>query len=803
MANQPNLFIEVIPENLTGTYPPASNTALNLKDLEDAPIQRLRGRIEHLFYSSPKFTAGKIRTFKNEIISFSGQITVNTDDQVVLVGKFVMHPKYGFQFQVEAVELDLTLDKYGLENFLAKNKEIKNIGPAKAHIIVSKFGDNFETTLLEKPEEIARVAKISLEDVHNLQKVWERDKELNAISIWLASFGLTHHQIKTITEKFGNSTKAILERNPYLLIGLVDNFGFKRIDEIARKMGIPKEFPERLSAGIIYTLKEELDQGHCWTEYITLINFANKLLIMDCLDSKQRIKQKLDELILSGEIAYKQMGEVFCLGLPNVMETEDFLFTSLLVGQNSNPHFPNPDSYEERINPQLNGQQKEAVLNFLRNQKSLISGGAGTGKTFTIATILDICKEIDLDIALAAPTGKAAKRMEQVTGFGASTVHRLLGWGENTDEDGHLRFKYNESTPLPFDVIIIDEFSMMDIFLTRALLKAVSENTAVVFVGDHNQLPPVGAGNVLRDLILYQVIPTVILSQVIRQSGPLKENSNAILQGTVAPSVYYPPGDAGAPVKTSPWVIEKHKEANDILGRVGSLFFQELESLGFDILRDVQLLTPTHKGILGTRNLNNCLQVLIQKKVYNRDIHQTPEGKRPVFYEGDKVIQTKNDYHIDIMNGAIGYITGFGQEEINDKNGHPTGRFKDVIYVDFGEFGEENLVTIEKNENNLQLAYALTIHKSQGSEFPCVILIIHKSHSFQHHRNLFYTGVTRAQKTVRVLGDNWGVRNCAQVVKAENRRTFLSVTISKDIMERQRIREFEQRQREASIPVSA
>ncbi len=408
-----------------------------------------------------------------------------------------------------------------------------------------------------------------------------------------------------------------------------------------------------------------------------------------------------------------------------------------------------------------------------------------------------------MDIALAAPTGKAAKRMEQVTGFGASTVHRLLGWGENTDEDGHLRFKYNESTPLPFDVIIIDEFSMMDIFLTRALLKAVSENTAVVFVGDHNQLPPVGAGNVLRDLILYQVIPTVILSQVIRQSGPLKENSNAILQGAVAPSVYYPPGDAGAPVKTSPWVIENHKEANDILGRVGSLFFQELESLGFDILRDVQLLTPTHKGILGTRNLNNCLQVLIQKKVYNRDIHQTPEGKRPVFYEGDKVIQTKNDYQIDIMNGAIGYITGFGQVEILDKNDLPTGRFKDVIYVDFGEFGEENLVAIDKSENNLQLAYALTIHKSQGSEFPCVILIIHKSHSFQHHRNLFYTGVTRAQKTVRVLGDNWGVRNCAQVVKAENRRTFLSVTISKDIMERQRIREFEQRQREASIPVSA
>ena len=799
MANPLQLQFKVTPENSPGQNPSTSNS----------DVKRLRGRIERTFFSSPKFTAGKIRTFKNELISFSGQITVNTDDQVVLVGKFVMHPKYGYQFQVDAVELDLTLDKYGLENFLAKNREIKNIGPAKARLIVNRFGDSFETTLIERPEEIARVAKLSLEDVHNLQKIWERDKELNSISIWLASFGLTHHQIKTITKKFGNSTKAILERNPYLLIGLVDNFGFKRIDDIARKMGVPKEFPERISAGIIYTLKEELNQGDCWTEYITLINFANKLLIMDCLDSKPRIKQKLDELILSGEVAYKQMENVFCLGLPNVMETEDFLFSSFLARQKANPHFPDPESYEGHINPQLNDQQREAVLNFLRNQKTLISGGAGTGKTYTITTILDICKEIDLDVALAAPTGKAAKRMEQVTGFSASTVHRMLGWGDDMDESGHFSFKYSEYEPLPFDVIIIDEFSMMDIFLTKALLKAVSDNTAIVFVGDHNQLPPVGAGNVLRDLILYKIIPTVILSQVIRQSGPLKENSNAILQGFVAPSVYCPPGETGQPVKISPWVIEKIREPNDILNRVGILFYQELKSQGFDILRDVQLLTPTHKGVLGTRNLNNSLQVLIQKTVYNRDIPRTQEGKRPVFYQGDKVIQTRNDYQIDIMNGAIGYIDGFGQVEIIDKNGYPTGRFKDVIYVDFGESGEENLVSIDKNSNDLQLAYALTIHKSQGSEFPCVILIVHKSHSFQHHRNLFYTGVTRAHKTIRILGDNWGIRNCARVVKAENRRTFLSVTISKDIMERQRIQQYQQyqqqqqcQQQQVSIPVS-
>lgn len=764
--------------------------------------QRIRGIITKLHFSSPQFTAGRITKPNGETLSFSGKIAVNLNDRVILVGFYVVDPKYGLQIKAHNVELDLALDKYGLENFLKNNKEIRNIGEKKARMIVDRYGDSFETYLQNNPEDIAKYARIPLVDVLELQKIWERDKELNAIMIWLSSFGLTHHQVTVITDIFGNNAKAIFESNPYQMIGLIDNFGFKRCDEIARKIGVTKDDPNRIKAGILYSLSEELDQGHCWTEYFTLIDLANTLLIMDCLDSKERITQKIRELISEGLVQYELFNGVYCLGLPSILKTERYLYQSFLAGREPNPHFDTKDinSYEKRLSQTtLNEQQQAAVLNFLKNQKSLISGGAGTGKTYTLTTILNLCNELNLEVALAAPTGKAAKRMEQVTGHLASTVHRLLGFqafnraaeGIQNEKASGQSFFHNEDNPLDYDVIIVDEFSMMDIFLTQSLLRAITKDTAVVFVGDHNQLPPVGAGNVLRDLILYQVIPTVILSQVVRQSGALKENSYAILSGKVAPSI---PQQINEP---SPWLLENFKKDDHvemISQRIGHLFNFELEQLGFDILRDVQLLTPTHKGELGTRNLNACLQVLIQHKIYNNPIEKTPDGKK-VFYVGDKVIQTKNDYDIQIMNGAIGFITGFGEEEIKEvdsqtKELRGTGKFKSVIYVDFNEPGEDNpqnRVFVSKSENHLQLAYALTIHKSQGSEFPCVILIIHKSHWFQHHRGLLYTGVTRARKSVRILGDRWSLNHCAETVKADIRRTYLSIQICKSQAEKDQI----------------
>ena len=765
---------------------------------------KIRGKIDVVFCSYPNFTAGRIRVDDGKLLSFSGKIAVNPDDQVILVGKMINDPKYGLQIKVDSVELDLILDRYGLENFLAKNKEIKNIGPAKAKIIVDNFGDNFEFYLKEKPEEIARIAKLDIKDVQNLREVWESDKELNQISIWLASFGLTHHQIKTITHRFGNSAKAILEKNPYLLIGLVDNFGFKKVDIIARQLNVPKEFPPRITAGVKYCVQEELDEGHCWIEYDNLIDKSNKLLILDCApdEAKQMIVNAIHDLIKRRVLTYQEYNGNYCVGLPGILNTERYIYNSLLAGNISNPHFKNantnPETYISKDTTLLNEQQFAAVNNFLSHQKSLISGGAGTGKTFTLSTILSLCEERGLDVALAAPTGKAAKRMEQVTGSEASTVHRLLGWqpggtdskskGKTKKENKNVEpsFEFCETNPLPMNVVIIDEFSMMDVFLTRALLSAISSKTSLVLVGDHNQLPPVGAGNVLRDLIVYNVIPTTILTQVVRQSGPLKENSNAILRGIVMPTTSSPAAKNDSIL--SPWILDKQKEPANVIARIGQLYYTELEQYGFDLLSDVQLLTPRKTGPLGTRALNNALQVLFQQKLYNFQIEKTPDDKPPVFHVGDKVIQTRNDYDINVMNGTIGIIQNFGKEQVLNDDGKPTGRTKDVIVVKF-EF-EDDLKNVDKSNNDLELAYALTIHKTQGSEFQVAICIIHSSHRIpMHHRHLFYTAVTRARRSCIIIGDPWGMRKCAETIKNDNRRTFLSLFIAKHIQEQQKSQE--------------
>ena len=350
---------------------------------------------------------------------------------------------------------------------------------------------------------------------------------------------------------------------------------------------------------------------------------------------------------------------------------------------------------------------------------------------------------------LAAPTGKAAKRLEQVVGHEASTIHRLLGFNGNT-------YSRDALNPIEADILVIDEVSMVDVPLAWRLFQAVDrEKTAVVLVGDHNQLPPVGPGNLLRDLVKSRAIPTTVLTRIIRQAGVLKENSTAILSGEVRPTAELKSG------ARRPWyVIDKFTDTGDVR-RMLLLLFEEVlqERLGYDLVRDVQVLTPTHRGPLGTVELNTELQRLLQKKLFDFDVPDTEPGRRPHLYPGDKVIQTKNDYDLGIMNGAMGIVLGA------EPNGGLTIDFDGVPVEIKG--GSDAL-------GNVQLAYATSIHKVQGSEFPCAVVIAHKSHSFMHHRNLLYTAVTRAKESVILLGDRWGIENCAAKRQVDRRNTFLS-----------------------------
>jgi exodeoxyribonuclease V alpha subunit len=678
---------------------------------------------------------------------------IREHEPVVLHGAWEEHPRYGRQLKVESLEYDTRLDAEGLANYLANHPDIKGIGPVKARRIAEQFGDDFDRVLSEEPEAIAEAVHVPLEVIESLRQEWLRTKAVNGALTWLAAFGLTHHQVKTLVERFGNNVVALLQTDPYLIAREVPGFGFKRVDKIARKMGAAKDHPLRIRAGILHCVEERVEQGDCWVEYEELIDQANALLVMDTLDSRARIEEALDTLIEEKQLSCSSYGGRFLVARPDLRAMEEQLGEVFRRGGEPNCHLADEDDLEGLVDehsPDLNAGQRQAVLTALRHQITLICGGAGSGKTYTIAAITRLCHKSDLHVVLCAPTGKAAKRMEQVVGREAFTIHRLLGY------DGR-EFRRTAEDPIAADVVIVDETSMVDVPLAWHLFQALDlARTAVVLVGDHNQLPPVGPGNVLRDLIDTRAVPTVILDEIVRQAGVLKENSIAILHGEVRKTA---PGDEG---KRRPWyLVDQFTDVWDVQRFLLDLFGSVLvERLGFDLVENVQVLTPTRKGPLGVEALNVELQRLVQRKLWGVEVPVPKPGRRPRFLLHDKVIQTRNNYDLEVMNGAVGRVTSI------ERDGG--------MEVSFN--GQTVTITPESGHlSDLSLAYALTIHKAQGSEFPCAIVLVHKSHSFMHNRNLFYTGVTRAQEVAIVIGDRWGLRNCAQRRHLERRKTFLSL----------------------------
>ncbi|MDP8227963.1 MAG: AAA family ATPase, partial [Candidatus Electryoneaceae bacterium] len=444
-------------------------------------------------------------------------------------------------------------------------------------------------------------------------------------------------------------------------------------------------------------------------------------------------------------------GGVFHISRPDIYKMENTLQQRFKSSIGANPHFTSVKNLEELVDKEasnLNEDQRQAVLTALSSRIVVITGGAGSGKTFTIGALTNIYLSQNKSVILTAPTGKAAMRMQETIGVQASTIHRLLQYNGVT-------FEIEE--PLQADLIVVDEVSMVDITLAYHLFQNIDlEKTAVVLVGDHNQLLSIGPGNILRDLIETRLVPCVILNQIVRQAGILKANSTAILQGKVHKT---------APESTNgrgPWyLIEQFTDALDIQRFIVDLYENILsERLGFDLLRDVQLLTPTKKGPLGTVELNTLLQQVIQKKLFGVNVIPPKPGRRPSFYPHDRVIQIKNNYTFSVFNGSLGII-----EAVNSDSG---------LRIDF----DGNIVEIEpdsQEKNDVALAYALTIHKVQGSEFPCTISIIHKAHTFMHNKNLFYTAVTRSQQCAVIIGDRWGLRNCAKKRLMTKRRTLLSM----------------------------
>ena len=648
----------------------------------------LRGRVELVFYASPQFSAGRLRTLEGDNASFAGALMVREHDPVVLHGTWERHPKFGRQFKVSHFAFDQRMGPEGLAHYLAHHPDIKGIGPVKARRIALACGDDFDRVIDEEPERVAQAAKVPLAAVHALREEWLRTRTLNASLTWLASFELTHHQMTVLIEKFGNAIVTVLKTDPYLLVREVPGFGFKRVDIVARKMGTPKEHPSRIRAGVVHSVAERLDQGDCWVDYEDLVELANALLAMDVPDSRERIEQELDALIDEGALACPSIGGRFLVAQPKIHEMECDLARVFTARRRPNRHFPGvADETLLRDFSELNTPQRRALIATARHNLVLVCGGAGSGKTFTVAAIHRLYVDRGLKVILAAPTGKAAKRMEQVVGSGAFTIHRLLGFNGQS-------FQRGPDEPIDADVVIVDEVSMVDVTLAWHLFRAIDwDRTAVVLVGDHNQLPPVGPGNLLRDLIERQPIQTVVLDEVVRQAGVLKENSIAVLSGQVRRTA--PEGEDGRP----PWVVVN--QLGDVLEAqryVLRLFASVLvERLRFDILSEVQLLTPTRKGPLGVDALNVELQRLVQKKLWGIDVVTPRPGRRPEFLVHDRVIQTRNNYDLGVMNGAIGVVTSVGPR-------------RDELCVRFDD-GEVTYASDTRHAQDLALAYALTIHK--------------------------------------------------------------------------------------------
>ena len=399
---------------------------------------------------------------------------------------------------------------------------------------------------------------------------------------------------------------------------------------------------------------------------------------------------------------------------------------------------------------QLTHCQGLAIHIALGQRVSLVTGAAGTGKTYVINKCMEAFEAQGLAVELAAPTGKAAKRLEQMTGRRAQTIHRLLGYtGEVWQRNGE--------NPIEADVVILDEVSMCDSALMYHLMSAINFNrTKLLLAGDHNQLPPVGPGNVLRDILNLKLIPYTVLDEVVRQAGPLRHNSLEILKGHVL-------GLRKDDPRTPDWIVlPKHDDPDDALNYLLHLHEAVLkERLGYDLLRDVQVLSPQRSGVLGVENLNVALQAALQRKLYRRDVPPVPPNRRPPLYPGDKVMQIKNDYGIDVMNGHIGFVV-----DSDPKEKH--------WVVDFDDRGPVELD--EQKIQNVVLAYACTIHKFQGSEVPCALCVVHSSHSYMLHRNLFYTAVTRARKQAIILGDAKGIQRAARVHRVDERQTILAAT---------------------------
>lgn len=728
------------------------------------------GTVETVYCCKDDFSAGRLRTDAGAACQYKARFATQIGERVAMRGAWQVDPKYGEQFAARTLVYDDAMNVAGLEHWLATNPAFFGIGPVRAAAIARACGDDFDRIIREEPKRVQQAAGLTSYQLTTLRREWLASSKRNALHTWLAAFELTPTQIRTLVGRYGDDTRRILEANPYTLCREVRGYGFARTDAIAMRMGVDKMHPGRLQACLLDIVNAATNEGHCWIGSDELLRAAEGKLSIDTADERTLVLAAVTALVTTGQLHRDDLDDR--IGHPALYHAEAYLAATLRAA----PPLDQPPSrervaYIEDVLPmphELNAQQAEALFTALASRVCVIAGEAGTGKSYLINAIRMAHRLHGKVVLMAAPTGKASKRMEELCNrdrtdeaayVPAYTIHRLLGYNPGKPEGE--QWQYHSAAPLDADVVIVDECGMLDVALARRLFEAIDlTRTQLVLVGDHQQLPPVGAGNLLRDLLAGDFCPKIILDQVVRQAGTLKENCVSILHGAVPDTT---PGEAGT---LRPWYRANTCNAPaEVLACLLDVIEHQLPKVGMSAPRDWQVLTPQHSTPIGTKALNLHLQRLVQRMHYGRELPAVPDGDklpRAKFYPGDRVINTHNNYKLGIMNGAQGTVT-----EVDLSDG--------AIEVDFSDNGAPDLVLVAGEDlQALQLAYALTIHKAQGSEYPCVIAVCHRAHSFMLSRNLLYTAVTRARQTVVLIGDAIGMRRAVTTTRSAERRTWLA-----------------------------
>lgn len=690
---------------------------------------------------------------------------VSEGEYLLVRGNEVIHKNYGPQIRVESYEEKQPDDAFAVEKYLGSGA-IKGIGPALAARIVRKFaGDTFN--IIEKePERLAEVKGISMKMAMSIAEQFSEKRHMRQAMMFLQDYGISMNMAVRIYKYYKDDIYEVLHKNPYKLAEDISGIGFKLADSIAQKAGFYQESKFRIQAGVLYTLQQSGTQGHCYLPENELVNTASELLLLD----KEIVAREIDSLTMDKEIIIQETEGERNLYASRLYYMELNCARMLL---DLNIDFPvdmtelekKVKVIEQQESIILDELQKQAVYKAAKNGVMIITGGPGTGKTTTINTILNLLEEEGLEILLAAPTGRAAKRMSETSGREAQTIHRLLeiNGGVDDDDKSGMHFERNEMQPLEADVVIVDEFSMVDIYLLYALLKALVPGTRLIMVGDVSQLPSVGPGNVLKDMIQSGFCDVVKLNHIFRQAAEseIVTNAHKINAGI----------QINLDNKNMDFFHLERNNPKDVINVTIQLIMKNLPPYVDASSYDIQVLTPMRKGELGVENLNKILQNYMNMK--------SPEKREREFHgilfrENDKVMQIKNNYQIKwTKKNRFGDVYEEGTGVFNGD----TGVIKSILDIEetvIVEFEEGKLVEYDYSEmDEMELAYAITIHKSQGSEYPAVILPIIGGPKMLLNRNLLYTAVTRAKKCVTLVGSSATVYQMIKNVNEQKRYSSL------------------------------